>query len=105
MSILLSLPLNRLNGLFGKLREILDIGHGYGGEVVFAFIELGLKTGEIERGERRHLGSLTEQTKNVGQIKSQLNDLQISNKKVAVWGGTGKAAAFINYYQLDSGAL
>jgi len=36
------------------------------------------------------------------QVQATLSKLLASNKTVALWGGTGKSAAFINTYALDS---
>jgi len=36
------------------------------------------------------------------RIKRQLDEIARSGRSVAIWGGTGKAAAFINRYGLDS---
>ena len=34
----------------------------------------------------------------LGSIQKQMKELSSSGKKIAIWGGTGKAAAFINYF-------
>jgi len=35
-------------------------------------------------------------------IAEQMNDLATSGKRVAIWGGTGKAAAFIHQFAADA---
>jgi len=76
------------------------IGHGYGGEVIFGYVSLG--------GQERRLRIADEardflHAANAGleRIFAQLEELALSGERVAIWGGTGKSAAFINRYGLD----
>ena len=76
------------------------VGHGYGGEVIYGYVTLG--------GQQRRLKIADEAREfldaaNAGleRIPAQLDDLVVSGARVAIWGGTGKSAAFINRYGLD----
>lgn len=79
------------------------IGHGYNGEVIYGIAHLG-------RNGRQHQTEVVAQSNKffkqsagdlVGIVK-QLNNLYLSGKKIAIWGGTGKSAAFICRYGLDA---
>jgi hypothetical protein len=76
------------------------VGHGYGAEVIYGYVTLG--------GQQRRLKIADEAREfldaaNAGleRIFAQLEDLAVSGVRVAIWGGTGKSAAFINRYGLD----
>jgi hypothetical protein len=76
------------------------IGHGYSGEVIYGYVALG--------GQQRRLKIADEAREfldaaNAGleRIFSQLEQLAVSGARVAIWGGTGKSAAFINRYEVD----
>jgi hypothetical protein len=76
------------------------VGHGYGGEVIYGYVSLG--------GQQRRLAIADEASSflraaNAGleRISAQLDDLAVSGVRVAIWGGTGKSAAFINRYGVD----
>jgi hypothetical protein len=81
--------------------EILDLAHGYDGEVIYALIELKVPkqyqhtTFESENFYKQAVVSQS-------NIKNQLQDLITAGKKIAVWGGTGKAAAFIHYFDVNA---
>ena len=78
-----------------------DVSFGYGREVLYSILSLGPSDEASERAAwtkkffKRTKSSLT-------NLKSQLKAIVASGKTVTIWGGTGKAAAFINHFQLDS---
>ena len=77
------------------------IGHGYDGEVVFGVVHLGdvswhLRTAR-EASRYRERAAEAQAT-----IAAQLQALLDADRRVAIWGGTGKSAAFINRYGLDA---
>ena len=77
------------------------IRHGYDGEVIYGFVRLGTQQGQVETAvESANFASAMEASR--VRIMAQLDDLHRSGKKVAVWGGTGKSAAFINRHEMDS---
>ncbi len=90
------------NRIVQEAGDVVEVGHGYDGEVIFALIELGVKAGELIRG-RKAADFFDRVKENTARIKAQLHDLRVAKKRVAIWGGTGKAAAFINHYKLDPG--
>ena len=79
--------------------DVSWLGHGYGNEVIYALVKAGQNKSHAKlAGES---GNFFLQSKlNIDSIRKQLDS--IVDKKVAIWGGTGKAAAFMNTYGLDS---
>lgn len=78
-----------------------DIGLGYGGEVIYGFVRMGDCKRQIEHA--RMATEFMESTEaSERKIKQQLQELFDAGSRVAVWGGTGKSAAFINRYELDA---
>jgi hypothetical protein len=79
---------------------INNVGHGYGGEVIYGYVTLG--------GQQRRLRIADEAREfldaaaaGLERIPAQLQRLADANALVVIWGGTGKSAAFINRYGLD----
>ena len=81
--------------------EVFDIGHGYGGEVVFGFVRIGIPNSatELATDSRVFLAQaeIGHQT-----ISQQLAELCRNGSRVAIWGGTGKSAAFMCRYGVDA---
>lgn len=78
-----------------------EIGHGYGGEVVYGFVRLGHCAGQV--GHARGADSFRRATEAARDgIATQLAELHRSGRRVAIWGGTGKSAAFMNRYEVDA---
>ena len=81
--------------------KILDLSHGYDGEVIYALIEL-----KVPSQYQQHAIESNEFYKQAvvsqANIKNQLHDLIAAGKKVGIWGGTGKAAAFMHYFDVDA---
>ncbi len=78
-----------------------SVGHEYGGEVIYALIRLDAGSKLHEYG----LGALSfrEQADQARQkITAQLSSLHQSGKRTAIWGGTGKGAAFMNTHRVDA---
>lgn len=74
------------------------LGHGYGNEVIYALVQAGRNKSHAKLADES--GDFLLQSKlNIDSIRKQLDS--IMDKKVAIWGGTGKAAAFMNTYGLD----
>jgi hypothetical protein len=80
---------------------IETIGHGYDGEVIFGLARL---SGNVEQlrvaDEAARYEAATRLADQV--VRSQLAGLHASRQRIAIWGGTGKSAAFINRYDLDA---
>jgi hypothetical protein len=79
---------------------IEHIGTGYSGEVVHAFIRAAAPASQLQTAAAASAFAAAADAART-TISLQLMSLQISGKSVAVWGGTGKSAAFINRYGLD----
>ena len=77
------------------------LGHGYEGEVVYAFVRLEAAGESIGNGlaALRFLAAAGRARQRIAQ---QLTALYQSGKRVAFWGGTGRAAAFINAHGADA---
>ncbi|SEH33797.1 Methyltransferase domain-containing protein [Magnetospirillum fulvum] len=81
--------------------KILEIGHGYGGEVVFGFAELGAPGHTV--AQARVAASFRDAARaSVTTIVGQLAALHSAGSRVAIWGGTGKSAAFMSRFCVDS---
>lgn len=81
--------------------EVIEIGHGYDREVVFGLGRLAgdarqLATARDANGFRRRSAEALD------RIPAQLQALAASGKRIALWGGTGKSAAFMNRYGVDA---
>lgn len=80
--------------------EIIEIGHGYGKEVVFGLARLGVKSASLQIASDAHHFQLAA-TKSQDVIAAQLSALYANGKRIAIWGGTGKSAAFMCRYGVD----
>jgi len=77
------------------------LGHGYDGEVVYAFVQLEARSESVRNGLAAR-SFLTQARRAQENIAAQLTALYESSKRVAIWGGTGKSAAFINSHRADA---
>lgn len=87
--------------LMARGGDLVDLAHGYAGEVVYALVRLGVPA---ERQERAAAARAFAQRVDTSRatIRARLDELADSGARVAVWGGTGKAAAFIHQYGVDA---
>jgi hypothetical protein len=81
--------------------NLLTLNHGYDGEVVYGLIELDIPKSYQANA---HMASefYEQATTSRETIQSQLQMLFESGKRVAIWGGTGKAAAFIHFFEANA---
>jgi len=79
----------------------LWIGHGYGGEVVSAFVRLAPDAAQAAHA-RAALAFRDEARRSDARLRAQIDALAASGRSIAVWGGTGKAAAFIARAGVDA---
>jgi hypothetical protein len=78
-----------------------SVRHGYDGEVIFAYVSLGATRRQLDSADTAsQFRAVTGDA--VRCIQNELAELISSGAKIAIWGGTGKSAAFINRYRLDS---
>ncbi len=81
--------------------KVTLVERGYNDEVLYGFAAIGSKPEQLEYAHEAL--RFMEQTKvHRTTITEQLNQLYQSGKRIALWGGTGKAAAFINRYGLEA---
>ncbi len=81
--------------------RIDSLAHAYDREVVTAFVSLRAPAGhgEAARAAGRYRASAQESRSEIAQ---QLESLAGDPGGVAIWGGTGKSAAFMNRYGCDA---
>lgn len=81
--------------------EVVELAHGYDGEVVFALVKLGMPAAMQQRAQTAINFARAADINRV-KIRQQLNTMAAQGKRVAIWGGTGKAAAFIHQFNADA---
>ncbi|MFM0020775.1 class I SAM-dependent methyltransferase [Paraburkholderia azotifigens] len=87
--------------LMSRAGEIVTLDHGYDGEVVYALVKLAVPAHARSRAEAATRFAARTVTSRA-TIAQQLSQLSASGKRVAIWGGTGKAAAFIHHFGADA---
>ncbi len=80
--------------------EIEIFGHGCGGEIVYALIKLSIPS-SFQLRAKSASEFCDQAVSSLQVIQLQLSELAASGSKLAIWGGTGKAAAFINQFNAD----
>lgn len=83
--------------LLKRAGKLLQVGHGYDGEVVYGLVELGRDRAAVDCAARSAAFSQRSEASRM-YIAAQLNELAASGRSIAVWGGTGKAAAFLHHF-------
>lgn len=87
--------------LMERAGDIVAMSHGYDGEVIFALTRLHVP--EPMRRIAKEAAAFEERSvANRVSIRNQIDTLAASGRRVAIWGGTGKAAAFIHQFGLDA---
>jgi hypothetical protein len=87
--------------LMARAGDIFELAHGYDGEVVYALVRLGVpeaRRKQVARAQAFH--DRASETR--AAVRAQIDELAASGRTVAVWGGTGKGAAFIHQFGLDA---
>ena len=86
--------------LLSSVGQVLHLAHGYDGEVVYGLVKLDVRADLRQQAlSANEFAVRSAENKNV--IRRQLKELASSGKRVAIWGGTGKAAAFMHHYEVD----
>jgi len=80
--------------------EVIEIDHGYGGEVIYALSRLGTSPDRLALASEAR-SFLDDTTRSLQTIAGQMAALHEAGKRVAIWGGTGKSAAFMCRYGVD----
>jgi C-methyltransferase C-terminal domain/Methyltransferase domain len=83
--------------LLSSAGNIISIYHSYDGEVICGLVELCPGSRKRSIQERAVLYSSSTRT-SITTISSQLRTLLGQDKKLAIWGGTGKCSAFMHHY-------
>ena len=87
--------------LMERAGDIVELAHGYEGEVVYALVQLNVPTVMRERASSAvHFSQSADASR--ATIQAQMGELSASGKRIAIWGGTGKAAAFIHQFGADA---
>lgn len=77
------------------------LDHGYGGEVVYAFLRLKGRLEHIEHARAaKAFAEMATATRHIMML--ELANLYLAGTRVAVWGGTGKSAAFLQAHHMDA---
>lgn len=92
---------NSFRTLMARAGDVLELAHGYDGEVVYALVSLGLPAALQQRAAEA-AAFLQRADTSRAVIQKQLTQLVDSGAQVAIWGGTGKAAAFIHQFGVDA---
>lgn len=92
---------NSFRVLLERFGEILMLKKSYNNEVVYGLVKLNISN-RLIKGEEKARKFYEGVEKSINSIKAQLSQIAESKKKVVIWGGTGKAAAFMNHYGADA---
>ncbi len=90
--------------LMQRAGNILEISHGYDKEVIYALVELATKPqilANVKQSEQFFIRSQQNQQQIIHEVNALYLNATKQHKKIAVWGGTGKAAHFIHIFGLD----
>jgi hypothetical protein len=87
--------------LMRRTGDIETLSHGYDGEVVYALVEMKVSAERQHRAAQSNAFAVNAQASRAA-IARQLDALAASGERVAIWGGTGKAAAFIHQFGADA---
>lgn len=86
--------------------EIIHLAHGYDSEVIYALVRLSAPA-EFQTVFNQASSFAKQADLSRATIRAQLKEFSEAGKSMAIWGGTGKAAAFMHFFELatNSGAL
>ena len=85
--------------LLDKSGEVLEIKKFYGEEVITGLVKLKPKSTQINNYKSSKNTSI-DLYNNLKNIKLELKELIHRKMKIAIWGGTGKCAAFMHHYDI-----
>lgn len=81
--------------------KVERIGYGYDSEIIFAFLRFEPAAAHRDR-QAAAAGFRAATSAAKPQIEAQLAELLARGLSIAIWGGTGKSAAFVNRHGLDA---
>jgi len=82
--------------------EVEEIGYGYGNEIIYGYICFPMDKDNWKPFVDESICFRNSSKIALDVIGKQLNKIHISKERTAIWGGTGKSAAFMARYHLDS---
>ena len=85
--------------LLEKSGEIIDLKKLYGEEVITGLLKLKPNSNQLDN-YNFSLNLSSDISNDVEKIKNEIQKLVYSRKKIAIWGGTGKCAAFMHHYKI-----
>lgn len=81
--------------------QVEVLSHGYDGEVIYALVRLNISKARM--GSANSAAAFVNRADQSRlQIRAQINGLAKRGERVAIWGGTGKGAAFIHQFGIDA---
>jgi SAM-dependent methyltransferase len=87
--------------LLARVGDVVELDRGYDGEVVYGLVQLSVPQPLRERAAAAsRFARRSDESRSA--IRAQLDALSASGARVAIWGGTGKAAAFIHQFGADA---
>ena len=81
--------------------EVEVVARSYNDEVVYGLAHFQRRVEQIKFASEA-VGFCDRAARHCISIRADIDELASSGRRVAVWGGTGKAAAFINQFGLDA---
>ncbi len=81
--------------------RVETVARGYNDEVVYGVARFGRRENQVQFAIEA-VGFSERSARQRQTIRADVDALAASGRRVAVWGGTGKAAAFINQFGLDA---
>jgi hypothetical protein len=87
--------------LMQRAGDVFELAHGYDGEVVYALVRLGVPALRRERAAAAEAFAARAEVSRA-TISGQLAEIAASGARVAIWGGTGKGAAFMHQFGVDA---
>ncbi len=87
--------------LMARAGQVVELSHGYNGEVVYALVRLEIPAPVRHRADTAAAFSRRVDDNRL-RIRGQIDDLAASGTTVAIWGGTGKSAAFMHQFGIDA---
>jgi predicted O-linked N-acetylglucosamine transferase (SPINDLY family) len=82
--------------------EVELVARSYNDEVLYGLARFRRRDAQVQFA-REAVQFREQAVRQCESIRHDIDALSASGRRVAVWGGTGKAAAFINQYGLDAG--
>nr|WP_240951612.1 MULTISPECIES: class I SAM-dependent methyltransferase [unclassified Prochlorococcus] len=81
--------------------KVVDIHPAYDGEVICGLVELTPSAEQTELSKNADI-YFSATSNAINQIKRELFDFRKAGQSLAIWGGTGKCAAFMHHYDISS---